>query len=265
MPAIPPIPRPPITLQALCAQQEVGVRFDVGYLRSPGDELVLAEQTARLITPLVQEPGRLALTNRHLYFQPLHNWSGDAAVYSHPLAAIAAVVRRRSSGLRDVGLEVFFAQPGVEEDVAGPFWGAASAFFAFAAHQQREDFLHELATQHELGLALAGGRELAAACSSVLEAESGWVDRVTAAWQRGQLSNFQYLLFLNAASGRTFNDLSQYPVFPWVLADYTSPTLDLSDPASFRDLSKPVGALTPRRLASLKQRYWGGYRMHPCP
>lgn len=30
-------------------------------------------------------------------------------------------------------------------------------------------------------------------------------------------------------------------VFPWVLADYTSDTLDLNDPASFRDLSKPVG------------------------
>ncbi len=30
-------------------------------------------------------------------------------------------------------------------------------------------------------------------------------------------------------------------VFPWVLADYTSPTLDLGSPASFRDLSKPMG------------------------
>lgn len=31
-------------------------------------------------------------------------------------------------------------------------------------------------------------------------------------------------------------------VFPWVLADYSSPSLDLTSPASFRDLSKPVGA-----------------------
>lgn len=30
-------------------------------------------------------------------------------------------------------------------------------------------------------------------------------------------------------------------VFPWVLADYESEALDLTDPASFRDLSKPVG------------------------
>lgn len=30
----------------------------------------------------------------------------------------------------------------------------------------------------------------------------------------------------------------QYPVFPWILADYSSKMLDLSDPSSYRDLSK---------------------------
>lgn len=30
----------------------------------------------------------------------------------------------------------------------------------------------------------------------------------------------------------------QYPVFPWVLSDYSSESLDLSDSSSFRDLSK---------------------------
>lgn len=30
----------------------------------------------------------------------------------------------------------------------------------------------------------------------------------------------------------------QYPVLPWVLADYSSPTIDLSDPTVYRDLSK---------------------------
>ena len=41
---------------------------------------------------------------------------------------------------------------------------------------------------------------------------------------------------------------------PWVISDYTSPTLDLSDPHSFRDLSKPVGALNPKRLAAFRER-----------
>lgn len=54
---------------------------------------------------LVREPGRLLLTDQRLYFQPLHPISGDAAVSSHPLAAVAAAARRRSS-LRDLALEV---------------------------------------------------------------------------------------------------------------------------------------------------------------
>lgn len=35
-----------------------------------------------------------------------------------------------------------------------------------------------------------------------------------------------------------YNDLNQYPVFPWVLADYESDVLDLSDPCTC------VGALS---------------------
>ncbi|KXJ24231.1 WD repeat and FYVE domain-containing protein 3 [Exaiptasia diaphana] len=54
---------------------------------------------------------------------------------------------------------------------------------------------------------------------------------------------------------RSFNDLTQYPVFPWVLADYTSTTLDLTNPSTFRDLSKPVGALTETRLQQLKKLF----------
>lgn len=29
-------------------------------------------------------------------------------------------------------------------------------------------------------------------------------------------------MYLNTLAGRTYNDYMQYPVFPWVLADYTS-------------------------------------------
>ena len=61
---------------------------------------------------------------------------------------------------------------------------------------------------------------------------------MTGRWQRREISNFDYLMYLNTIAGRTYNDLNQYPVFPWVLADYTSDILDLSDPDTFRDLSK---------------------------
>ena len=75
-------------------------------------------------------------------------------------------------------------------------------------------------------------------------------------WARGDETNFKYLMFLNRASGRTFNDASLYPVMPWVLCDYESKMLDLKNPKVFRDLSKPVGAQqVPQALpSSLKTR-----------
>ena len=39
-------------------------------------------------------------------------------------------------------------------------------------------------------------------------------------------------------SGRSFCDLNQYPVFPWVLTNYEADSLDLTDPKIYRDLSK---------------------------
>ena len=79
-------------------------------------------------------------------------------------------------------------------------------------------------------------------------------ENITLKWQHGIISNYDYLLHLNSQADRSFNDLTQYPVFPWVVADYSSNTLDLNSETTFRDLSKPMGALTPSRLASLKTR-----------
>jgi hypothetical protein len=47
-------------------------------------------------------------------------------------------------------------------------------------------------------------------------------------------------LFFSLAD-RSFNDLTQYPVFPWVVQDYSSPRLDLDSRKTYRDLSKPIG------------------------
>lgn len=78
---------------------------------------------------------------------------------------------------------------------------------------------------------------------------------VTQRWVRGELSNFQYLMNLNTIAGRSYNDLMQYPIFPWILADYTSDFLNLNKPSTFRDLSRPIGAQTSERLEQFKRRY----------
>ena len=38
----------------------------------------------------------------------------------------------------------------------------------------------------------------------------------TKKWENNEISTYQYLLFINKYSGRTFNDLNQYPIFPWI-------------------------------------------------
>lgn len=86
---------------------------------------------------------------------------------------------------------------------------------------------------------------------------------MTQKWQRREIGNFQYLMFLNTIAGRTYQDLNQYPVFPWILTNYESEELDLNLPSNFRDLSKPVGALNSERRDEFIERYqsWDNSRI----
>ncbi|XP_051141977.1 protein SPIRRIG [Andrographis paniculata] len=78
---------------------------------------------------------------------------------------------------------------------------------------------------------------------------------ITKRWQNGEISNFQYIMYLNTLAGRGYSDLTQYPVFPWVLADYESENLDLSDPKTFRVLEKPMGCQTREGEEEFRKRY----------
>ena len=40
--------------------------------------------------------------------------------------------------------------------------------------------------------------------------EQDTTENVTLKWQQGQISNFDYLMYLNSLADRTFNDLTQY-------------------------------------------------------
>ena len=73
-------------------------------------EQIQYDAPAVQLTPLVQEGGRLVVTDHRLYFQPLHNVAGGNPVRSHPLAALAAVAHRNSS-LRPVGEPRYLPHP----------------------------------------------------------------------------------------------------------------------------------------------------------
>ncbi|MCB0370692.1 MAG: hypothetical protein KDD45_15030, partial [Bdellovibrionales bacterium] len=80
-------------------------------------------------------------------------------------------------------------------------------------------------------------------------------ENITLQWQTRHISNFQYLMYLNLASNRSFSDLSQYPIYPWVLSDYIHEEINLNDPKIYRDLGRPIGALNEDRLQTLIERY----------
>lgn len=81
------------------------------------------------------------------------------------------------------------------------------------------------------------------------------LDIKTKEWEAREISNFEYIMFLNTQAGRTYNDLTNYPVFPWILADYASEKLDLDNPATFRDLELPMGAQSEERRKESRERY----------
>ena len=78
------------------------------------------------------------------------------------------------------------------------------------------------------------------------------LEETTVKWRYGQISNFEYLVFLNNLGNRCVLDFSQYPVFPWVIRNYHGENLNLSEQANFRDLSKPIACLDSTKLSRLK-------------
>lgn len=69
---------------------------------------------------------------------------------------------------------------------------------------------------------------------NLIFSEEYMIDNARTLWKESKLNNFQYLMQLNKLSGRTFNDLMQYPVYPHILANYTKDELDLSLKENYR-------------------------------
>ena len=68
-------------------------------------------------------------------------------------------------------------------------------------------------------------------------------------WKSWEISNFEFLMFLNIFSNRSYIDISQYPIFPWLLSNYEDPLIkgqndnNSEKTYSYRDLSLPMGML----------------------
>ena len=61
-------------------------------------------------------------------------------------------------------------------------------------------------------------------------------------WQTRSISTLEYLMWLNIYSGRSFQDLTQYPVFPWLITNYDKNEIDPQN--DYRNLGLSMGMLT---------------------
>nr|XP_057940403.1 neurobeachin-like protein 2 isoform X3 [Doryrhamphus excisus] len=199
------------------------------------EKLILSED-CELITIVAVVPGRLEVTTHHLYFydgsiEKEETEEGIGFDFKRPLSQLREVHLRRYN-LRRSALELFFIDQ-------------AHYFINFKKKLRNKVYSRILGLRPP-NLFYFGSRSP----QELLKASG-----LTQKWVCREISNFEYLMQLNTIAGRTYNDLSQYPVFPWILCDYTSPVLDLDDPSVFRDLSKPVSVVNPRHAQAVKEKY----------
>uniref|UniRef100_A0A7N6A220 Neurobeachin-like protein 2 n=1 Tax=Anabas testudineus TaxID=64144 RepID=A0A7N6A220_ANATE len=194
------------------------------------EKLVLMED-CELVTVVDVVPGRLELTTQHIYFYDSSHEKeeGVGHDFKWPLSQIREVHLRRYN-LRRSALEIFLIDQ-------------TNYFLNFKKEARNKVYSRMLLLRP---LSLHGTRSP----QELLKASG-----LTQKWVNREISNFDYLMQLNTIAGRTYNNLAQYPVFPWILSDYTSEELDLSDPRVFRDLSKPVAVLNERNAKAVREKY----------
>ncbi|XP_067889576.1 neurobeachin a isoform X1 [Heterodontus francisci] len=211
---------------------------------------VVLSTPAQLIAPVVVAKGTLSITTTEIYFEVDEDDQGFKKIDPKVLAyteglhgkwmfsEIRAVFSRRYL-LQSTALEVFMAN-------------RTSVMFNFPDQATVKKVVYSLP---RVGVGTSYGLPQARRISLASPRQLFKSSNMTQRWQRREISNFEYLMFLNTVAGRTYNDLNQYPVFPWVITNYESEELDLTLPGNFRDLSKPIGSLNPKRAVFYAERY----------
>ncbi|WKA05619.1 hypothetical protein VitviT2T_023577 [Vitis vinifera] len=217
-----------------------------GYVPSELDERIVLELSSSMVRPLRVVRGTFQITTRRINFIVDNTeCNGDGLDCSSEIrdqekdrswlmSSLHQIFSRRYL-LRRSALELFMID-------------RSNFFFDFGSTEGRRNAYRAIVQARPLQLS---NIYLATQRPEQLLKRTQLMER----WARWEISNFEYLMQLNTLAGRSYNDITQYPVFPWILSDYSSKYLDLADPSSYRDLSKPVGALNPDRLTKFQERY----------
>lgn len=196
--------------------------FSVSWLQSPLEKpLTSSAIKCKRVIPLLGLDCMLYLSTERLYYQSQTPFS---RLKSFPFTSIHRIFLRRYR-LKNLAFELIFHSN-------------KRLFLALETEATRDEIYHQLSQ-----------------LVPETAASEGRLEKVTADWVNRVISNYEYLTVVNDYGGRSVCDFAQYPVFPWIVADYSSEKLDFSLSTTFRDLSKPLGALNPVRLEGFKKRY----------
>lgn len=205
---------------------------------------------ALLITPCIVMPGNVSITNAELYFEADEDCPEYKSLDRQMMhlcenlhgkwyfSEMRAIFNRKYM-TRNAALEIFLAS-------------RTSVMFAFSDYQTMKKVVKVLP---RVGVGIKYGISQTRRASLMTPKQLMRNANMTQKWQKREVSNFEYIMFLNTIAGRTYNDLNQYPVFPWILTNYESEDIDLNAPSNYRDLSKPIGALNPSRKEFFQDRY----------
>ena len=63
-------------------------------------------------------------------------------------------------------------------------------------------------------------------------------------WKNNKISTLEYIMWINIYGNRSFRDVAQYPILPWILNDYSLNNFDsIFNLNSIRNFNLPMGMM----------------------
>lgn len=163
--------------------------------------LYITEKELVFVTDNAKSKNYLSLLNYHKKYH-------ESVRHSWKIANIREVQRRRLVQ-RQSGIEIFFLD-------------GYSVLFNFPINPKNVDDVHNFLSK--LLSSIKEAKIVQLKTNPPTKANKKLFEKLkfTDKWLKGEISNFEYLMRCNSYSGRSFHNLSQYPVFPWVLVYHKS-------------------------------------------
>ena len=188
-------------------------------------------------------PGNLLISNDYLYYVINYNFGKKQSASEKCIGSLFCFDPNKHKLIRKILKknikQIFKKRYYYVEDCLEIFtYTNKSYYIKFDSKKDREDFYKYIVNSN--GVSLLKEDALS----------------ITKKWEHWDISTLTFLSFLNNFGSRSFKDLTQYPVFPWIIKDYESKKLNMFNETNIRELQKPIGALgNKQRISCFMQNY----------